>query len=119
MIPLHNSITSTSFIIMARFFFFLLALTALTLHMTEGFAPVIIPPIQAPIVSFTTTNSVSPSSPQHYYPRPAVSFLSMTGGPSDDDAAERRRNQQLGAVAVLLVGILYDFFITHHGVRTF
>ena len=29
---------------------------------------------------------------------------------------ERRRKQQLGAAAVVLFGVLYDFFITHHGV---
>jgi len=33
-----------------------------------------------------------------------------------EEAQARRRNQQLGAAAVLAFGILYDFFVTHHGV---
>ena len=30
--------------------------------------------------------------------------------------ANRQRKQQLGAVAVVVVGVVYDFFITHQGV---
>jgi len=29
---------------------------------------------------------------------------------------ERQKKQQLGAVALLSFGIVYDFFVTHHGV---
>jgi len=29
---------------------------------------------------------------------------------------ERQKKQQLGAVALLSFGIVYDFFVTHHGI---
>ena len=40
----------------------------------------------------------------------------------DDDKSttgkneNRQRNQQFGAVAVILFGVVYDFFITHQGI---
>mmetsp|Transcript_4243 Transcript_4243/g.8214 ORF Transcript_4243/g.8214 Transcript_4243/m.8214 type:complete len:111 (-) Transcript_4243:492-824(-) len=46
------------------------------------------------------------------------SSMSMSKGEGDerDERDERRRNQQKGAVAVFLVSILFDFFVTHHGI---
>jgi hypothetical protein len=33
-----------------------------------------------------------------------------------EESKARRKTQQVGAAAVLFVGIVYDFFVTHHGV---
>jgi hypothetical protein len=41
--------------------------------------------------------------------------LSMATEESEESKA-KRRSQQLGAGALLLFGVLYDFFITHHGI---
>lgn len=48
--------------------------------------------------------------------RRPVTVLSMADDDESDERKTRQRNQQLGAAALLLFGVLYDFFITHHGV---
>ena len=95
----------------------MIALIGLTLQATEGFVPaqvvagdVTILPIQTPTSFTATARKEVPQSPLRQ-----TSFLSMTEGPSDD-ALERRKKQQIGAVTVLLFGVLFDFFVTHHGV---
>ena len=45
-----------------------------------------------------------------------VTFLSMAAESDDESRQTKRRNQQLGAAAVVLFGVLYDFFVTHHGI---
>mmetsp|Transcript_36982 Transcript_36982/g.66540 ORF Transcript_36982/g.66540 Transcript_36982/m.66540 type:complete len:121 (-) Transcript_36982:276-638(-) len=61
--------------------------------------------------STSATGIMTPASTSARRP---VTFLSMTDESDERDAT--RRKQQLGAAAVLLFGVLYDFFITHHGV---
>ena len=50
------------------------------------------------------------------FPVKSTSSLSMATEEESEDSKERRRKQQLGSGALLLFGVLYDFFITHHGV---
>jgi hypothetical protein len=103
---------------MVQTFFFVISLIGLTLQATEGFVPaqvvvagdVTILPIQTPTSFTATARKEVPQSPLRQ-----TSFLSMTEGPSDE-SLERRKKQQIGAVAVLLFGVLFDFFVTHHGV---
>eukprot|EP00588_Corethron_pennatum_P011928 CAMPEP_0194274176 /NCGR_PEP_ID=MMETSP0169-20130528/7323_1 /TAXON_ID=218684 /ORGANISM="Corethron pennatum, Strain L29A3" /LENGTH=87 /DNA_ID=CAMNT_0039017301 /DNA_START=60 /DNA_END=323 /DNA_ORIENTATION=- len=45
-----------------------------------------------------------------------TSLFAVSGDEEAEERQAKRKTQQLGAAAVLLVGILYDFFVTHHGV---
>jgi hypothetical protein len=83
---------------------------SLTLQTTEGFTPnhrsrfnVVVSPSNAPEI----TRSV---------PSPMTSTSLSMGTEESESSKARRRSQQLGAGALLLFGVLYDFFITHHGV---
>ena len=62
----------------------------------------------AAVITITTSN-------RHRHRRP-VTFLSMADESESDERQAKRRNQQLGAGALVLFGVLYDFFVTHHGV---
>ena len=42
--------------------------------------------------------------------------LQMANDEESEESKAKRKNQQLGAAALLLFGILYDFFVTHNGV---
>jgi len=53
----------------------------------------------------------SPTKPRTIRP---VTILSMAE--ESEESKARRKTQQVGAAAVLFVGIVYDFFVTHHGV---
>jgi hypothetical protein len=83
----------------------------LTLQTTKGFTPnhqrsrfgVGVSPSNAPAMTRPVPFPVTSTS------------LSMATEESEESKA-KRRNQQLGAGALLLFGVLYDFFITHHGV---
>jgi hypothetical protein len=84
----------------------------LTLQTTQGFTPNVNHHSRFGV-------GVSPSNaPEMTRPVPfpvASTSLSMATEESEDSKA-KRRSQQLGAGALLLFGVLYDFFITHHGV---
>jgi len=95
-------------IIMIRSIALLSGLTLLSGNVVQGFAPV--PPSRGVSPGRSIPDNVI-GSPTHG--RTANTALPMA---LSEESAERRRKQQLGAGAVLLFGILYDFFVTHHGV---
>ena len=66
----------------------------------------------AAVITITTSNR---HRHRHRHRRP-VTFLSMADESESDERQAKRRNQQLGAGALVLFGVLYDFFVTHHGV---
>jgi hypothetical protein len=85
----------------------------LTLQTTQGFTP-----NHRHHSRFGAVVSLS-NAPEIPVPFPVKSTsLSMATEDKEEseDSKERRRKQQLGAGALLLFGVLYDFFITHHGV---
>mmetsp|Transcript_23945 Transcript_23945/g.36420 ORF Transcript_23945/g.36420 Transcript_23945/m.36420 type:complete len:103 (+) Transcript_23945:183-491(+) len=93
---------------MIRSIALLSGLTLLSGNVVQGFAPV--PPSRGVSPGRSIPDNVI-GSPTHG--RTASTALPMA---LSEESAERRRKQQLGAGAVLLFGILYDFFVTHHGV---
>ena len=60
--------------------------------------------------------STSASTPRTRSISRPVTFLSMAEESDETSRQTKRRNQQLGAAGVVLFGVLYDFFVTHHGV---
>jgi hypothetical protein len=84
----------------------------LTLQTTQGFTPnhrsrfgVVVSPANTP--------EMTRPMPM---PFPVTSTSLSMATEESEESKEKRKKQQLGAAAVLLFGVLYDFFITHHGV---
>mmetsp|Transcript_36473 Transcript_36473/g.43962 ORF Transcript_36473/g.43962 Transcript_36473/m.43962 type:complete len:122 (+) Transcript_36473:48-413(+) len=107
-----------------RTFFPALALFLLSLLRTSsGF---LIPTTNQNIYHATTAAAIisaplDPTDPTRLPILRTTTHLEASPRDDDEDAqAEerqaRRKTQQLGAAAVLLVGVLYDFFVTHQGV---
>ena len=124
----------------ALFWLCLMTLSLHTLTMTRTHGFVVLPSttcgrrIGASVASTPTASSPSqqqqqppPVSPSHTTAMAMVRKKKQQPlGSIDEDedkrttgknaANRRQRKQQLGAVAVVVVGVVYDFFITHQGV---
>ena len=97
----------------------LIAVLTLHVHVAKGFTLTPLSPARfgggaAGAASCSETTRCPAAAVIMTSTRRPVTFLSMAE--ESDERQAKRRNQQLGAGAVVLFGVLYDFFVTHHGV---